>query len=235
MTFLLILLSSLYEAEESSWARQMPDTSRKRRAYVESEICSYCADMTVLLAYYKALDDKNDDGSMRGKAGTSILKKPFQRVEARYPEKVRRIRGLLEKINAYEATDGQDIDIPVNLSGQMLGEIFRYREDAWADDLQALGEGMGRFIYLMDAYDDLADDIKKNRYNPLKHYQDQEDFETFCEDSLLMMIAECTQIFETLPLEKHLSVLRNVLYSGVWMRYWQKTGQCKHEKQGDEE
>ena len=39
-----------------------------------------------------------------------------------------------------------------------------------------------------------------------------------------MMIAECTAVFETLPLEKHLSILRNVLYSGVWMRYRQMTG-----------
>ena len=42
-----------------------------------------------------------------------------------------------------------------------------------------------------------------------------------------MMIAECTAVFETLPLERHLSILRNVLYSGVWMRYWQKTGKAK--------
>jgi len=190
--------------------------------------------MTILLAYLKALDDRGDDGSLRGKAGAAALKKPFGKVEQLYPEKVFKIRGYIDEINAYEAEDGQDIDIPINLSGQLLGEVFFYRDDAWGADLRALGEGLGRFIYLMDAYDDLADDIQKGRYNALRHFRDQEDFETFSEDSLLMMIAECTEIFETLPLENHLSILRNVLYSGVWMRFWQKTGKCRQEEQGDE-
>lgn len=47
----------------------------------------------------------------------------------------------------------------------MLGAIYRYREDLWADTLQRIGEGLGRFIYLMDAYDDLEADLRRGRYN----------------------------------------------------------------------
>lgn len=234
MTFLLILLDSLYEPDEQiREGRCLPHPVR-RRAYVQSALCAYCADMTVVLAYLKALDDRRDDGGMRGLAGAMALKKSWRKVEALYPEKAKRIAGLIDEINACEASGGGDIDVPVNLSGAFLGEIFRYRDDAWGDDLQALGEALGRFIYLMDAYDDLAADVKKNRYNALRQYREQEGFEGLCEDSLTMMIAECAAVFETLPLEKNLAILRNVLYSGVWMRYWQKTGQCARPEDNEE-
>ena len=236
MTFLFLLLSSLYEPEEDTAAVRCVLHPTKRMAYVVSDQAAYCADMTVLLAYLKALDDKADDGGIRAKAGAAALKKPYLRVKALYPEKVERIASIIEEINAYEAQSGEDIDVPVNLSGKFLGEVFRYRDDAWGEDLRALGEELGRFIYLMDAFDDLKSDVKKGRYNALKPFSDQEHFESFCEDGLLMMIAESARVFETLPLEKHLSILRNVLYSGVWMRYYQKTGACERaeDEQGDE-
>ncbi|MBN1777893.1 MAG: hypothetical protein JW811_07195 [Clostridiales bacterium] len=234
MTFLLILLSSLYEPDEKEGKGRCILHPVKRRAYIQSGLCAYCADMTVLLAYHKAMDDRSDDGGLKSTAGFTALKKPYREVKALYPQKADRIEGYLAEIGDYEAGDGQDIDVPVNLSGKFLGEVFRYRDDAWGGDLQALGEGLGRFIYLMDAYDDLAADENRGRYNALGQYREQDDFEAFCEESLLMMIAECTSVFETLPLENHLSILRNVLYSGVWMRYWQKNGKRGQEEQGDE-
>ncbi len=225
MTFLLILLSSLYEPDEEEQSGRCLTHPLRRRTYVSSEISAYCADMTILLAYQKNMDDRADDGTLRSRAGIAALKKPYEQVQQRYPEKTKRIEKAVRAVQAYEAQNGSDIDVPINLSGEILGEIFAYREDYWQEDLRTLGQSLGRFIYLMDAYDDLKDDLRKGRYNALKGYQKQESFEAFCEDSLLMMIAECTDIFETMPLENHLSILRNVLYSGVWMRYRQKT--CK--------
>ena len=235
MTFLLILLSSLYEPQEHAGKGRCLTHPLKARAYVCSDLCAYCADMTVLLAYYKALDDRTDDHSLRGKVGAAALQKPFARVREQYPDKVGRIAGYISAINAYETEGGEDIDVPVNLSGKMLGEVFRYRDDAWGDDLQALGEGLGRFVYLMDAYDDLASDLKKGRFNALRNFHGDSDFEAFCEDTLLMLIAECTSVFETLPLEKHLPILRNVLYSGVWMKYRLKTGKAKRKQNRNKE
>ena len=38
---------------------------------------------------------------------------------------------------------------------------------------------------------------------------------------LTMMIADCTQEFEKLPLVQDIDILRNILYSGVFCRYAQ--------------
>ena len=235
MTFLLILLSSLYEPEEEENAGRCPTHPFKRMPYIYSELCDYCADMTILLAYLKSMDDRADDNSLRGRAGAAMLLKHYRKVAALYPEKTDRIVGCIAELSAFEAEDGRNIDVPINLSAVILGEIFHYRDDAWGDELRALGEGLGRFIYLMDAYDDLPSDIRKGNYNALRGFREQSDFEAFCEESLTMMIAECTAVFETLPLERHLSILRNVLYSGVWMRYWQKTGKAKEARKANKE
>ena len=43
-----------------------------------------------------------------------------------------------------------------------------------------------------------------------------------------MLIAECTQEFETLPLVQDVEILRNILYGGCWSRYRMK--QAKRDK-----
>ena len=36
-------------------------------------------------------------------------------------------------------------------------------------------------------------------------------------------MGECTDAFERLPLVQDVDILRNILYSGVWLRYYQDT------------
>ena len=82
-----------------------------------------------------------------------------------------------------------------------------------------MGAALGRFIYLMDAYDDLPRDLKKGSYNPLKPIADTPDYEDRCLDALTMHIAECTEVFEMLPILRDAGLMRNILYSGVWTKY----------------
>ena len=82
-----------------------------------------------------------------------------------------------------------------------------------------LGFYLGKFIYIMDAYEDLSEDKKKNRYNPLKQISEKEDYEERMVQILRMMIAESTARFEQLPCLVDVDILRNILYDGVWNRY----------------
>lgn len=45
--------------------------------------------------------------------------------------------------------------------GKVMEEIFAYREDMWEPVLRRMGFFLGKFIYLMDAYDDVEDDVKR--------------------------------------------------------------------------
>lgn len=48
-----------------------------------------------------------------------------------------------------------------------MAEILCYKEDEWAPTLKTMGDYLGRYIYLLDAYDDLEEDKKKQCFNPL--------------------------------------------------------------------
>ena len=99
------------------------------------------------------------------------------------------------------------------------------REDEWKAVLQAMGRGLGGFIYLMDAYDDLEKDAKKGRYNALSQLAAQlpkQEFEQRCQEYLTQQMGLCAQNFELLPVLKATpegEILYNTIYSGVWSRY----------------
>ena len=130
-----------------------------------------------------------------------------------------------------EAKAEPDPDRLCGLSGEMLGSVFVPRpEDPWSSVLRAVGAGLGRFIYWMDAWEDYDDDIKKGRFNPLSVYRNRPDYEEFCRETLELLIADAAESFEVLPLEQDLDLLRNVIYSGVWQRYNLKTEQRKRKE-----
>lgn len=220
LTFLYILLNSLYEPQETLGLEHCFLHPVAGRNYVSSEAAEYCADMNIALSYHKCMDNWQDDSSLISRAEASLLEKAYQRVSALYPEKCRQIEECLRQISELEKAGDTSLDGAANLTARMLGAVYRYKEkDYWADTLSQMGQGLGRFIYLMDAYEDLPADLRKKRYNPLAEHHQREDYETFVFQSLNMLIAECTEAFETLPVVQDADLLRNILYGGCWMRY----------------
>lgn len=220
MTFLAMLLSSLYEPETSETASRCAVHPVRRHIAQSSDMIDYAADMNVLLFYLKCRDQELDDGSLRGKTGEKSFRKKAAAVRGRRPVQAARAEDALNRLWAGEKAPDPDPDLLCNLSGEMLGACFvPDPSDIWAPQLYAVGEGLGRFVYWMDAWEDYDADIKAGRFNPLRSWHAREDYEDFCRETLEMLIAEATEHFELLPLEKNLDILRNILYSGVWQRY----------------
>lgn len=221
VTFLFILLSSLYEPAEAKGSERCIPHPLHVHPYVTNAFADYCCDMNLALAYHKCMDDWQDDRSPVSRAEAALLQKGYQQVAIRHPEKCKAIESCLRELRQLEKSGEGTLDAAANISARMLGVIYRYQEDLWADDLEQMGQCLGRFIYLMDAYDDLPADIRKKRFNPLREYQSLEDYESFVKESLTMLIGECTELFEALPLVQDMDILRNILYAGCWTRYEQ--------------
>lgn len=219
LTFLALLLGALYESEETKGEERCSAHPIKRHAYVFSESFEYAADMNLALAYHKCIDNWLDDRNIVSRSEALLLKRAYDQVRQRYPEKCAAIESWLQEIHRIERNPHSSIDAPVNSTGKMLGELFCWRDDFWSDSLRKIGDGLGRFIYMMDAYEDLPKDLKSGSFNPLKSHHSNENFETMCKGALLMMVADCTQEFEQLPIVQDIGLLRNVLYSGIWSKY----------------
>lgn len=221
MTFLVVLLTGLYEPKTVQEDFTCAIHPIKRRCYRANAVQNYAAQMNVLLAYYNLVDDWKDERSYTRKTFAVMLKKDYERVEKAYPRQTEAVENYIAKLAEYEKNKETNIDLVAGLTGEMLGEIFAWREDEWYDELKTLGFYMGKFIYLMDAYEDLESDIRKDSYNPLRFLEteDAQEFETLCRLMMTSMISECAKSFERLPILLHADILRNILYSGVWSKY----------------
>lgn len=222
MTFLVILLTSLYENEMRQEEHRCIVHPMKKQKMLYNEITEYAADMNIILAYYKLLDDWEDEQSKIGYIGQQAYKKAFQKLKEKYPEKCKVIRQCLELLHQCEERNEENIDIVARCFGELMGELFVYKQDAWEDTLREMGFYLGKFIYVLDAYDDVEKDIEKNNYNALIALSKQENFDEKCEEMLNFVLAECSHRFEKLPCVEDVEILRNILYAGVWDKFNQK-------------
>ena len=76
MTFLALLLSSLYEPESESTRSRCAIHPVKPHEYFSSPMIDYAADMNALLFFWKCEDQRMDDRSLLGKAGESLFRGP---------------------------------------------------------------------------------------------------------------------------------------------------------------
>ena len=276
MTFLVILLSSLYEPEHSVTSKRCIVHPLKRQSIISSEFTDYVADMNVILSYFKCLDDWHDDRSVLKLAYSKLLKKGsigknLNNVHATsdstddgsvaatqpsavddgsvaatqpnsdsnnqnsyftddsehlhispdysYKNKIEAISSLLDELGTREKMNETNVDVVAGLFGRIMQILFVPFDDIYAKGLGRMGFYLGKFIYIMDAFDDVEDDVKKGRYNVFSNCYTDPDFETHVKDMLTMMMAECSDAFEMLPAVDNADILRNILYSGVWNSY----------------
>ena len=221
MTFLVILLTALYEPRTDYSEERCVAHPAAKHPVRKNEVTSYVADMNLLMAYYKCVDDWKDEKAYTKKAFAKMLDKDYARVIEKYPRQVHAVEEFMRKTDEVEARGETNLDVVAGLTGEMLGEIFCWREDEWQEELRTLGFYMGKFIYIMDAYEDYDEDRRKKEYNPLVYAmrESADDMDTLCRLLLTSMMSECAKSFERLPILLHADILRNVLYSGVWSKY----------------
>ena len=219
MTFLATVLSALYEPEETVGRERCLPHPAKPHEYALNPAMEYAVDLNVALAYHKCADNWQDDRNPAFAAAKGLLARAYRRACEYQPEKCAAIANWMDGIREIEKRGDGMIDPPLNLTGRMLGELFTWKQDHWSEELRRMGDGLGRFIYFMDAYDDLEKDLRHNKFNPLKSIRQQQNFEELCKDALTMMMADCADAFECLPIVRDADLIRNVLYSGVWAKY----------------
>lgn len=219
MVFLILLLSSLYDGEETEGAARCAAHPFRKQPYFQTCWSSYGAAMSVILIYYKCLDDWHDDRSLFRLGAARLFRGASRRFAGAYPRQAGMAAACLSELSALEETGVPEPDRAANLFARLLGELFvPDPQDHWADSLRTVGEGLGRFIYLADAAADLKEDLRRKRYNPLAGLAPDGLLpETFRQD-LTVLLGEAAAAFERLPLLEDINLLRNILYTGVWQR-----------------
>lgn len=232
LVFLDVLLNGLYEMPQQEKDVRCAVHPFKKRHVRYNSITDYCADMGVLLAYYKLLDDIYDENSKKAELLLSRLKKSAEQVIETYPRQAKAVADGVSSLEKCEQEAEASLDRLAACTGGFLGEIFVYHEDMWSDTLRRMAFFLGKYVYLLDGYVDLDKDNKNGAFNPWRKYQDRPDFDALVENTLTMMMAECAKSFEILPIVQDADLLRNIIYSGVWTKFAE--AKRKREEKGDE-
>lgn len=219
MTFVVVLLSALYEPPTQKGTTRCVIHPVCRQSVRKNAATEYGADMNVLLTYYKCMDDWEDEKKFAALGYGKILQRKNNRLSHRYPEKAEKIRKLLEKLSQMEKAGETDIDKMSGCFGRIMEEIFAWKKDVWEGSLRRMGFYLGKFIYILDAYDDVEKDVKNGNYNPFAEKYIMKGFDEQVRQLLVMMMAQTCREFEKLPIIKYTDILRNILYSGVWCRF----------------
>lgn len=231
MTFMAMLLTSLYEPETAQEMRRCALHPVKKRPMLSNEAIDYCADMSALVSYYDLRDGWEDEKKAGHLAASALLRRAAQQAGERWPRQRDAIAGYVTKLHDIEERNEQNLDAAANLTGEMLAELYVMKDDVYARDLRELGFYLGKFIYLCDCYEDVEQDAKKHNYNPLIARSGGEDFAALCEQMLSSIMAQAARAFERLPLIEDAEIMRNILYSGIWLRFEQATERRKAKKE----
>ena len=102
MTFLVILLTALYEPRTDYSEERCVAHPAAKHPVRKNEVTSYVADMNLLMAYYKCVDDWKDEKKITRLAYSQMLKKRVQKICEKYPQKAEAIRQALSNLSAAE-------------------------------------------------------------------------------------------------------------------------------------
>lgn len=186
------------------------------------------ADAAVLLVYYKLRDSVADDGFWGRLSARFLLLfagRARRKAAARLPELDALMASCMERQAALEADTCSSLDAAADPTATMLAALasLSAKEEGEKGVCERFGYCLGRWIYLMDALDDLEDDLAHGNYNPyaLSRHLDGSDTEALAETreyaqlTLNACAAECADSYNRLNIYRFDGILRNVLQLGM--------------------
>ena len=220
ITFLIVILTALYKLDSDITYERCIANPLKKKMRIVNEITEYAASMNILLSYYKLEDNLYDDNGIKDKLAYELYKGKLKKAYEKYPQKAEYIKQQLGNLRELEKQESKSIDKVSNIFGNLMGEIFVYKKDEYEQNLRNIGFNLGKYIYILDAYEDLEEDNKKGRYNPFIDYIDKkEELKNKVDRLISMSLGMATKNIEQLNLEFNKSIIDNIIYSGVYLRY----------------
>ena len=229
MTFLALLQMALEEKDADFCPSRCSFNPTKRCLKAKNTAAiDRAADIGTVLAYYKLKDTLADEGW--GKKIGAWCALPFAKAAHKKAQKrVPAIDGAVAAMMAAQAEVERSKNASIDRAAEPFALLLQtLAADTAADDtqrrvLERFGYCLGRWVYLMDAVDDLAEDLTKGRYNPYigARSLQQGDADGVKEArayslyTLNACLAECKAAYDLLEIRRFDGILRNILEQGM--------------------
>ena len=224
-TFLAILLSQ--GGPRSVDSRRCFASPFKKRAFLEPDgAMELAADESVILAYWQLRDGVADHDWFHGlkyRSLSAILEPAYRKAAGTRPGFDRRTREQLALLSELEAERCPSMDRAADAFAALLGAAAEEAEDPVRR--RVLGQllyHLGRWVYLVDAADDLKKDAESGNYNPvalrfglkdgLWTPESRREFAQTLDHSIHM----CATAFELWDFGEWRPLLERTLYTGLF-------------------
>ncbi len=228
MTFLGILLDSLeYSKHKYVVTKCIAHPMKKRPKVIDNRALDYAAFCNVSLVYYKLLDDYNDDNSLSKKFISMYIKKFINKSKEDLSPILVNIEENIKKLSFLEKS-GEIISIDelsdpfASLTAFIVS--YYYKNENFYNELYDLGYNLGRWIYIIDAFDDLKEDMEKHKFNAINKAFNVENLSyedliikevNRIEFNLIMSANSTSEALDKLPINKNKDLLFNILQLGL--------------------
>ncbi len=169
-TYLAILLSE-GQAKEVRSARCVASPVQKREYLEPDGAMELAADESVILAYWQARDGVADHDWLHGlkyRGISAILEPAYQKAAGCRPAFDEAVRRQLALLGELEAENCASMDRAADAFAALLGSAAKEVDDPVRRRvLEQLLYHLGRWVYLIDAADDLKKDADSGNYNPV--------------------------------------------------------------------
>jgi len=204
--------------------RCMVHPTVKRPMIDENPALDFAADATVILSYHKMLDSVRDDRGIRRFAARLLVlwaKRGYRRAAQYEPVFARVTREGLDRLHEAEEAQCTSLDRAADCFAGILRKAGDWVADAATQRiLREAFYHTGRWVYILDAWDDLEEDEASGNYNPIRcrfgftgtpDAAVREAVELTLGDSA----AACAAALELLELPRLGGIVRNVVYLGM--------------------
>ena len=233
--FLALLLASVDEQPDAPVQEHCVLHHIKNKTIIRNAAIEYAGDVMLILAWYKMLDDAHDEGKVSAKAATRLLRRLHRKLQKKYPALCDGIEINLAKLGGLEDAKCASLDEAAESFSKIMEVIFREGAKSLYPDSPDLhetfartGYHMGKWIYLIDAADDIEENIESGAYNPLLYrfdYQGADSGETpqqfrkrihdNLDFNLYHYLSVLSEQIGSLDIKKNRGIIDNVIFFGM--------------------
>jgi len=226
--FIAMLAEDLLEGEKEpvfNTFRCFNNPIKKRNETAPSDGIEYAADVMVYLGWLSLKDGKEDKDAgnpckqLATSAGETMMRRAGYKAVEKLSEKALVLNECFEEQRVIESDKEESLDKAADPTGKIMAEILDFpqietcsQSKALSNELRELGYHLGRYIYIIDAVDDLEKDRCSGAYNPLVLRQEQPEA---LETAVLLDLARVGELTGKLDLVNNKNIIDNIIYLGL--------------------
>lgn len=197
----------------------------KRRPMLEiDETLEYCARSSVMLTRLKLKDNVSDSRGMKRLLAkiAGIMSIFFKKTPSELKPLEDTLRSKIDTLSRLESESCDSVDTVAAVFGELLSAVAAYGLDGEEATLCAkIGYHLGKWIYIIDAIDDLEDDVRTGSFNAVANSFGKsltDDDRRMLRTALMLELEEMSHSVEALDFSSHRDVegiIKNTIYIGM--------------------